>query len=141
MRRLVSGAVLFLLMVYPAWVTMQQVRAQITTDHSYYEAFRGSLPSGSDSSIVFVRYSREHNDGLSLVRNVPDLGDAPVWVVYDRGAENAKLISVAPGRSPYLFDEARWAMHPLQRDGTTILKDSVVVRKDSGVVQEDSTAQ
>ncbi len=140
-RRLVSGAVLFLLMVYPAWVTMQQVRAQITTDHSYYEAFLGSLPSGSDSSIVFVRYSREHNDGLSLVRNVPDLGDAPVWVVYDRGAENAKLISVAPGRSPYLFDEARWAMHPLQKDGTTILKDSVVVRRDSVVVQEDSTAQ
>jgi hypothetical protein len=119
--RLVAGAALFLMMVYPAWVTMHQVRAQISADHAYYDAFRGSLPSLPDSNstaIVFVRYSRAHNDGLSLVRNVPDLAGEPIWVVYDRGAENTKLMAIAPKRTPYLFDEAEWKMRPMNRDGS-----------------------
>jgi hypothetical protein len=119
--RLVAGAALFLMMVYPAWVTMHQVRAQISADHAYYDAFRGSLPSLPDSkstAIVFVRYSRAHNDGLSLVRNVPDLAGEPIWVVYDRGAENTKLMAIAPKRTPYLFDEAEWKMRPMNRDGS-----------------------
>jgi len=139
--RLVTGAALFLLMLYPAWVTMNQVRAQIVADHSYYDAFQGSLPPLPDSTstaIVFVRYSRQHNDGLSLVRNVPDMSAELYWIAYDRGAENTKLMSIAPDRIPYLFDEAGWRMHPLNRDGS-IVKDSVVVHKDSVVAQKGTT--
>jgi hypothetical protein len=138
--RLVAGAALFLLMVYPAWVTMHQVQAQISADHAYYDAFRGSLPSLPDSAakaIVFVRYSRAHNDGLSLVRNVPHMAGALYWIAYDRGAENTTLMSVAPDRIPYLFDEAGWRMHRLNRDGT-VVKDSVRVRKDSVMAQKDT---
>jgi hypothetical protein len=136
--RLVAGVALLALLVYPAWVTMNQVRAQISADHAYYDAFAGSLPAGSDSAIVFVRYSRAHNDGLSLVRNVPDLANETVWVVYDRGAENAQLMAAAPNRVAYLFDEAAWTLRPLQKDGTTIQKDSVSVPKDSAAVPKDS---
>ena len=111
--RMLAAAALLAALAYPTWVTLRQVRFQIATDHAFYDTFRESLPTAADSAIVFVRYARTHNDGLSLVRNVPDLHEARVWTVYDRGAENAQLLSAAPGRSAYLFDEATWTMRPL----------------------------
>jgi len=138
--RLIAGAALFLMLLYPAWVTMHQVRAQITTDHQYYDAFQGSLPPLPDSTsraLVFVRYSRGHNDGLSLVRNVPDLNGEAIWVAYDRGAENTKLMAIAPNRVPYLFDEAGWVLHRLNRDGS-VYRDSAVV-KDSTIARDSTT--
>jgi hypothetical protein len=41
----------------------------------------------------------------SLIANDPDLASARLWVVFDRGPENQKLIALAPDRTPYLFDE------------------------------------
>jgi hypothetical protein len=111
--RLAVLATVIVVMVYPTTVTLRQVNAQIESDHSYYDSFLGSLPSGPDSAIVFVRYARTHNDGLSLVRNVPNARAAPIWTVYDRGAENAQLRQLAPKRSAYLFDEGEWALKPL----------------------------
>ena len=111
-RLLVLG-VLVLALAYPATVTLRQVKAQIASDHAYYDAFRASLPRGSNGAIVFVRYAKTHNDGLSLVRNVPDLHAARVWTVYDRGAENAQLLRLAPKRAAFLFDEASWTLKPL----------------------------
>jgi hypothetical protein len=104
---------LVLALAYPATITLRQVKAQIVADHAYYDAFRASLPGGSDGAIVFVRYAKTHNDGLSLVRNVPDLRAARVWTVYDRGAENAQLLRLAPKRAAFLFDEASWTLRPL----------------------------
>ena len=111
-RLLVLG-VLVLALMYPTAVTLRQVKTQIDADHAYYDAFRASLPSGSDSAIVFVRYAPTHNDGLSFVRNVPDLRAARLWTVYDRGAENAQLLRLAPKRTAYLFDEGSWSLKPL----------------------------
>jgi hypothetical protein len=132
--RLAVVATVLVAMVYPAMMTLRQVRAQIDADHAYYEAFLASLPSGSDSALVFVRYARSHNDGLSLVRNVPDLHAAPIWTVYDRGAENAQLRRVAPGRSAYLFDESSWSLRPLdtaRTPGVEVGGDSVTKRSES----------
>ena len=111
--RLALLATLLLAMIYPSVVTLKQVQAQIDTDHAYYDAFVESLPAESDTAIVFVRYARSHNDGLSLVRNVPDLKAARIWTVYDRGAENAQLRRIAPRRSAFLFDESEWALKPM----------------------------
>ena len=111
--RLAVLAALLVAMAYPTVVTLRQVRAQIITDHQYYDAFLASLPPDPDSAIVFVRYARSHNDGLSLVRNAPNAKDARIWTVYDRGAENAQLRRLAPRRSAYLFDEGSWSLKPL----------------------------
>ena len=111
-RLLVLG-MLVLALAYPAAVTLRQVRDQIEADHAYYDAFRASLPSRPGGIIVFVRYARSHNDGLSLVRNVPDLRAARIWTVYDRGAENAQLLRLAPTRAAFLFDESTWTLQPL----------------------------
>jgi hypothetical protein len=111
--RLAAGVLLLAALAGPAWATVRLVRAQIVSDHSFYDTFRAALPAEPDSAIVFVRYAPTHNDGVSLVRNVPNLASERVWVVYDRGAENARLIAFAPRRTPYLFDEASWTLRPL----------------------------
>jgi hypothetical protein len=111
--RLTLVAAMVLAMAYPIVVTLLQVRAQIVADHGYYDSFRASLPD-ADSAIVFVRYAPAHNDGLSLVRNVPDVRSARIWTVYDRGAENAELLQLAPRRKAYLFDESEWALKSIE---------------------------
>ncbi|MEO8560531.1 MAG: hypothetical protein ABI601_00555 [bacterium] len=106
---------LLLAVIYPAARTLRLVRGQIALDHGYYDGFTSLLPHTASGAIVFVRYAPTHNDGLSLVRNVPDRDAAPVWTAYDRGADNARLAAVAPGRALFLFDEATGRLQPLSR--------------------------
>jgi hypothetical protein len=56
-------------------------------------------------AIVFVRYSPRVLTHMSVVYNFANLEKAPVWVVHDRGAEDAELLKRAPGRAAYYFDE------------------------------------
>jgi hypothetical protein len=57
-------------------------------------------------SMVFVRYAPDHNVHRSFISNPADLGDARVWLVRDRGADDVRLIRLAPSREPFLYDEA-----------------------------------
>ncbi|HVH08204.1 MAG TPA: hypothetical protein VM736_00275 [Gemmatimonadales bacterium] len=66
-------------------------------------------------AIVFVRYSPYHNVNASLIANRPDLDRAHAWIVYDRGADNSRLIALAPSRTPYLYDEATNSLSVLPR--------------------------
>jgi hypothetical protein len=92
----------------------RQVKVTLGQDHSFYDAFEQLVGQISDPrAIVFVHYADKHPDGLSLVRNVPDLERAPVWTVYDRGEDNARLLALAPDRVPYLFDEKSWTLKPM----------------------------
>ncbi|HEY2374655.1 MAG TPA: glycosyltransferase family 39 protein [Gemmatimonadaceae bacterium] len=92
----------------------RQVKVTLGQDHSFYDAFAQLVRQIPEKqAIVFVRYTDKHPDGLSLVRNVPDLDQAPVWTVYDRGEDNARLMALAPDRAPYLFDEKSWSLKPL----------------------------
>jgi hypothetical protein len=92
----------------------RQVRTTLAQDHSFYDAFAQLVRQIPDQrAIVFVRYADKHPDGLSLVRNVPDLDKAPVWTVYDRGDDNERLLALAPERVPYLFDEKSWTLKPM----------------------------
>jgi hypothetical protein len=114
-RHALAAGVLVGAALYPASVTVRQVRAQIAGDHQFYDTFTELLPRSPKGAIVFVRYAPTHNDGLSLVRNPPSIPDAPVWTVYDRGAENERLMALAPERAAYLFDEATWTLRPIPR--------------------------
>ena len=89
----------------------RDVKVTLAQDHSFYDAFTQLVRQIPDQrAIVFVRYSDKHLDGLSLVRNVPDLQKTAVWTVYDRGEDNARLLALAPDRVPYLFDEKSWTL-------------------------------
>jgi hypothetical protein len=68
---------------------------------------------GEQRSIVFVRYARAHDMHVSLIRNGPGIADAPVWIVYDRGADNARLLAIDPSRAAYLYDEETGRLWPL----------------------------
>lgn len=76
-------------------------------------SFRERVAELEGRSVVFVRYTPEHNIHLSFVSNVPDLERAHAWVVYDRGPENLELLERAGGRAPYLYDEETARLLPL----------------------------
>ena len=113
-RTVTAAAVVGLAGLVAAVAVTRQVKVTLGQDHSFYDAFAQLVRQIPEQrAIVFVRYSDKHLDGLSLVRNVPDLQQAPVWTVYDRGEDNARLLALAPDRAPYLFDEKSWTLKPM----------------------------
>lgn len=82
---------------------------------AYHRAFRelvNSIPERR--SLVFVRYSPNHGFDWNVVANEPDLEEARVWVVWDRGPDNARLSALAPDRTPYLFEESSFELKRLR---------------------------
>lgn len=65
--------------------------------------------------IVFVRYAPAHDGHRSLVVNDPDGQDAAAWIVHDRGADDTRLMRLAPERVPYLYDERRKTFSRLEQ--------------------------
>ncbi len=116
LRRLAPGLTLTLLGLWVFWSVGLAVhsRERSIRTHRPFVAFAHARESlDGRRAVVFVRYGRRHSALRSLVTNVPDLRSAPVWVVHDRGAENAKLLALAGGRRPYLYDEASRSLRPL----------------------------
>ena len=103
-RPLVAGALVIALAGLGA---VKLMRGQHRDDRKKLDGFHALLRTIRDKrAIMFVRYSPMHDSHVALVRNVPNLDDEQVWVVYDRGdAENARLLAKAPDRKAYLFDE------------------------------------
>ena len=80
---------------------------------SYQMAFQDKIARIPEAkAVVFVRYGPAHNPDLSLIYNEPDLEAARRWIVYDRGADNLRLMQVAPDRAAYLYDDAHNALRP-----------------------------
>jgi hypothetical protein len=95
-------------------VAARSARATNRADVQYPAAFDALMaPLGNRRAIVFVDYASSHNANISVIRNVPDERDAPIWIVHDRGSANARLEALAPDRTPYRFDEAAWRLSPL----------------------------
>lgn len=92
--------------------------AGITDGQAYHRNFRDLVASApGDHIMVFIRYARGHSPHMSLVTNAPDLAKARVWTVYDRGAEDLRLMRLDPHRTPYLFDELHRVLIPLDSLG------------------------
>jgi len=71
----------------------------------YWQNFRQLVSSvPSKRAVVFVQYTRGHLPHSSLVDNEP-FGSADVWIVHDRGADDARLMAFAGDRRPYLYTE------------------------------------
>ena len=81
-------------------------RREQASRRAYQLAFSEAVSKLPDARrIVFIRYAPRHFVHTSLIANHPDLANARTWLVYDRGAEDAELMAIAPDRIPYLFDE------------------------------------
>jgi Dolichyl-phosphate-mannose-protein mannosyltransferase len=95
-----------------------RVRAAVDLRNAFHRAARTAIDDlPRSNAIVFVRYAPDHSPHLALTRNEPDLASAAKWLVYDRGARNAELASIAPGRTPYLFDTGSFRIAPLSGSG------------------------
>jgi hypothetical protein len=82
--------------------------------HAPYVAFAAQLSRiPVAKAIVFVRYASYHSPFRSLIVNEPDLDQARIWLVHDRGADNARLLPLAPERVPFLYDESHRTLVPL----------------------------
>jgi hypothetical protein len=110
-----ASLLLAVLLLAPGFaVTMHDVRAERIAWGAYHAAFRKAVQHlPGDRIIVFVRYAPTHSPHLSLITNEPDLARARVWTVYDYGPDDLRLTRLAPDRVPYLFDESRHLIAPL----------------------------
>ena len=111
---LVSAVLLF-----PYATRMVKYTRQNKIEGSAYQRdFRDLLRLAPGEHImVFIRYAPNHSPHESLVTNSPDLNAARVWTVYDRGADNIRLIRFAPARTPYLFDDEHRVLVQLDSTG------------------------
>ena len=106
------------LWLVPARAEVMLAQRQQAEWHAYQLSFRTAvarLPGAQ--TIVFIRYAPWHGIHRSLIANKANLRDARTWFVYDRGAENAALLALAPSRRPYLFDERSGTIQPLVLPG------------------------
>lgn len=103
-RALVMGT---LVLAIPGIAALRVLRNEHVKARRHLVPFHALLGTFRDArAVIFVRHSAMHNPHVSFVRNVPDLENERLWVVYDRGqANNAELLRKAPGRTAYLFDE------------------------------------
>jgi GNAT superfamily N-acetyltransferase len=65
------------------------------------------------SAVVFVRYPPNLNHHLSLITNTPDYRTARLWIVYDRGADNCRLLRMTD-RSAYRLSTETWKLERLR---------------------------
>jgi hypothetical protein len=93
-----------------AVVTRRQVQQRV----AYHRAFARVLATIPEPrAVVFVRYQAGHNPHRSLIANPSDYARARVWLVYDRGPDNRRLLERFPERAAYLFDEATFTLSRL----------------------------
>lgn len=62
------------------------------------------VPQLPSPGILFVRYSPRIPFNPAIVRNSAHLDREPMWIVHDRGARNAELQQLAPGRASHVLD-------------------------------------
>jgi hypothetical protein len=114
--------------------TVPSMAADKVQSQQYHRDFRELLALAPGGKImVFIHYAPNHSPHMALVANAPDLAEARAWTVYDRGAEDLKLMRLDPHRTPYLYDDAHGALIPL--DSTGRLHFEGVIREPRTVAQ------
>lgn len=111
LARVSAAAALLLLPVCLSDLVL--VRAGVDRRNQFNRQADQAISTAPLNSIVFVRYAAAQNPHRAITRNEADLGSARTWVVYDRGAENARLLDVAPDRTPYRLNASTFQLEPL----------------------------
>lgn len=107
---LLAGAALAIL---PLPERLDQTRLNLEVAREPIDRFRAATAAVEGPSVIFVRYALGHRMHRSLIQNPVDYQSAPVWVVYDRGSDNARLVALAAGRTPFIYDERWERLEPL----------------------------
>ena len=102
--------------IWPLPERVAEVQLNLDVAREPLLRFEGATAGIEAPAIIFVRYALGHRMHRSLIRNPADYVTAPVWVVYDRGDDNARLLAVAPGRAAYRYDERLEQLERLDHD-------------------------
>jgi Dolichyl-phosphate-mannose-protein mannosyltransferase len=98
-----------------------RIRSAVDLRHAFHRAAEAAVHTvPAAKAIVFVQYPANHNHHRALTRNEPDLATAPRWLVYDRGARNAELRSLAPDRTAYRLNVATLEVEPLETSAHSV---------------------
>ena len=89
------------------------MRAAIDVRNAFHRRAEEVIRAAPSNSIVFVRYAPSDNPHLAVTRNEADLASARAWVVYDRGADDKRLLALAPDRKPYVLEPSTFRLTPL----------------------------
>lgn len=98
------------------WCVLDVWRARGLSDDRnqfHYRARNVLATLPEHPAIVFVQYPPDHWHGNSLVMNTPDYRTAPIWVVYDRGTDNERLLATSD-RAAYRLKTATWTLERIR---------------------------
>ncbi|MBC7788878.1 MAG: glycosyltransferase family 39 protein [Anaerolineae bacterium] len=114
-----AGVLICVLWLVPARRDVMRAQRGKAAGRTYQVSFTNAVAKLPEAqTIIFIRYAPEHPIHTSLIANKAHLPTARTWFVYDRGAENAALIALAPKRAPYLFDERSGTLKRLRPPGS-----------------------
>jgi hypothetical protein len=107
-----SALAAFLLLPFCA-SDLVHARTSIDQRNEFHRRAEDVIRHAPPHSILFVRYPSSHDPHRAITRNEADLSAARSWVVYDRGADNQRLLALAPDRQPYVLDAATFRLERL----------------------------
>jgi hypothetical protein len=115
-RSALAALAIVLYTVLGSWLFIREVRLA-RVKHAWLRApqreLSAMLANVPGPAVVFIRYGPSQNPHLSLITNGPDLDRQRIWKVYDRGADNERLLRCFPERTAYLYDQAQHTLTPL----------------------------
>ena len=79
--------------------------------HRTAEKVLATIPQAP--SVVFVHYPRSHDHNFALISNSPDYARSKMWVVYDRGVDNERLLKLTD-RAAYRLYTEDWRIERLR---------------------------
>jgi hypothetical protein len=125
-----AAAAVTAVMLVPLGVSdVWRVRAAVDQRNAFHRAARSAIEANTPpDSIVFVRYSADHNPHLALTGYAPDLAFRGRRLVFDRGRRNSELLRFAHGAPAFLLDTATLRVEPLTADHKRPTPDSQLSR-------------
>jgi hypothetical protein len=114
-RRLQSAMMLAAVLMTP-WLAGDVLDARHERDRraAFQRDARAALAAVPDrEAIVFVHYPEGHLFHDSLVVNAPDYRTARLWLVYDRGPDNARLLELTARPAFRLYTDT-WALERIR---------------------------
>ena len=108
-----SSALAALLLLPFCVSDLVRIRTSIDLRNEFNRRADDVIRRAPPHSILFVRYSPSHDPHRAITSNEADLPSARSWVVYDRGADNERLLALAPDRQPYVLDASTFRLERL----------------------------
>jgi hypothetical protein len=98
------------------WLVADVLRAreqkeEIVQFHRHAENTLARIPERG--AVVFIHYAPTHNHNLSLITNAPDYRAERLWLVYDRGRDNERLLQLTD-RAAYRLNTEDWSLDRLR---------------------------